>query len=255
MFFPVNGDVNYPNIESQSDPHYKRVVLHLPMTGPNNSTSFLDMITATNATRYGDVKISTAQSKWGQGSGYFDGNGDYLKINESSDLNLLSGDFTIELFLKNENPNTTNGGVVICVGSGSGYWQWLVRQNVLQINSYSNSYYDFIANVTLDTNWHHLAWTKSGSTHRLFYDGAALSASGTPPNGDPSLLQGYVGANFNGGATSLTGYIQDLRISKGLARYTDNFTPPSGPLPTRLPESSVYTTIQPSFQQIRQLGL
>jgi hypothetical protein len=89
MFYPVNGD-----------PYRSNVVLHLPMTGANNSTTFTDVQpTPKTITRNGDTKISTAQSKWGQGSGYFDGTGDYLTLANHADFALGAGNFTIEFWI------------------------------------------------------------------------------------------------------------------------------------------------------------
>ena len=84
------------------------------------------------------------------------------------------------------------------------------------------------------TTWHHIAISRSGTTGRLFIDGA-LEASGTLGNSEaPMNSTGVleIGAYENSGTyyQYMNGYIQDLRITKGLARYTSAFTPPSSSL-------------------------
>ena len=69
------------------DPYYHATALLLPFTGANNSTTFTDASpNPKTITPYGNTKISTAQSKWGSGSGYFDGSGDYLTTPDHTDF-------------------------------------------------------------------------------------------------------------------------------------------------------------------------
>ena len=82
------------------DPYYNNVSLLLPMEGTNNSAAFIDYSpTSKTITRAGDTKILTAQSKWGNGSGYFDGSGDYLDTPDHEGFTMGSGDFTVECWM------------------------------------------------------------------------------------------------------------------------------------------------------------
>ena len=254
MFFPVNGDVDYPNI-----------ALHLPMTGPNNSTSFIDVSPIPKTiTRNGGAIISSAQSKWGQGSGYFDGVGDSIHSTDTGIILDLS-DFTIEMyaFFINggkasqyytrlfESANWVSGGV-----SGSITLATIPNQNPTTLFCELEYAGGMNPSQTLANNtWHHIAVTRQNNLFRLFYNGILVGSLSKVVNLSKQAWSfgGAGGARLN--QENFYGYLQDLRIIKGIARYTSDFAPPSGPLPIRLPESSVCTTIQPSFQQIRQLGL
>jgi hypothetical protein len=78
------------------DPNYASVSLLLHMDGTNGSTVFTDLSPVPKVvTRFGDAQISTAQSKFGGSSAYFDGTGDYLTVASSADFGFGTGDFTI----------------------------------------------------------------------------------------------------------------------------------------------------------------
>ncbi len=187
-------------------------------------------------TAQGGAAPSAVQAKWGSGSLLCDGNGDYLSTPTNTDFNITGGDFTVEFWLYLSDKDNTDGNTVVCVGNSSGYWQILVRSNNLNVNirnSADSTFSTLNAPQTLVNNsWHHWAWTRASGVNRVFYDGTSLGLTGSLPS---SFTQGshaaYIGANFNGGTSSTHGYIDDLRITKGVARYTANFTPPSGPFP------------------------
>lgn len=80
--------------------------------------------------------------------------------------------------------------------------------------------------------WVHLAAVKSGSTLTLYQNGvnvASATQSGTIVDGGKPLLIGY--ETGQGASVYFDGYLEDIRITKGIARYTANFTPPIQPLP------------------------
>lgn len=227
-FIPPLPHADYGTL---ADPYLAASTLWMPMEGPVNSTGFFDRADRLPVTTYGNAKISNAQYKWGLTSALFDGSGDFLSIPASTNFDLLGGDFTVEFWYKHNNPTDTTGSSVLCVGSASGYWQILIRNGAININNSPNgsTFNNFSASLALDTGWHHFAWTKSGSTQLVFHDGILLPASGTVPTAVATTAL-YVGANYNGGTTSFNGYIDDLRIIKGHARYTSNFTPPTAPI-------------------------
>lgn len=207
------------------DPHLSNVSLLMPMEGANNQTAFVDVSpTPKLITRYGDTKISTAQSKWGFGSGYFDGNGDYLTVAHDATL-LLDGDFTVEwhvrlsayalantwprIFAKHED---VSGGM-ICFYDSAG---WCIAK--------FNGSTTIVVGTLLLNSWAHVAICRAGTTVTTFLNGTlknSATVSGTA-GGSNNI---YLGQSYNGGWNT-AGYLQDLRITKGVARYTANFTPP-----------------------------
>jgi hypothetical protein len=215
--------------------------ISVPTAPPTATTNVTLLLNFTNAGIYdatskndletvGNAQISTTQSKWGGSSMSFDGNGDYLFTPSSVDF-VFNGDFTIEFWVYRAGSSaggTGNYESLVATYNGStgyGVW-WLNTTNVLHTR---------VEGTTADTTtalsnstWYHVAVTRSGSTVRTFVNGvqgSSFTSSATASN--PGL---YIGAqtvnkNFNG-------YIQDLRITKGYARYTSNFTPPTAAFPT-----------------------
>lgn len=116
-------------------------------------------------------------------------------------------------------------------------WGVVIINNVFYFSRYltDGSSNDFTASWTPATNtWYHVAVSRQGTSLRAFIDGTQLGTTQTNSvnyvrvNSDPL----YIGQYFAGSANRyLNGYIDDLRITKGLARYTANFTPPTAPFP------------------------
>lgn len=163
---------------------------------------------------------------------YFDGSGDYLVSSPDPNLSFGTSDFTVEMWVYLNSGSayqyvigaTANGGMqiglnvpisgtpTIAVATANGSW-------IL----------NFGRSITIPSaTWSHIAVTRSGSTNRAFINGVQLGSSITDstnwtfPN---NRLQ--VGATL--GAESFAGYIDDLRITRGVARYTTTFTPPTSP--------------------------
>jgi|GEM_PF-3859719 len=214
---------------------YTKLLLH--NDGANNSTSFSDKSLFTKTvTASGDAKVSTAQSKFGGSAAYFDGTGDYLSTPDSDDWNFGNGDFTIDCWAKR-----TQSGVA----------EYLVAQdtdNVTSNHSFSffffsdntvwfspavgSDYYAVNSGATTisDTNWHHYVGVRSGANLYLFIDGQQVGTRGdlstlSLNNSDQPLVVGQ--SNYSLNHYYFNGYIDEVRVSKGIARWTSNFTPPS----------------------------
>lgn len=256
MIFPVLGDR-----------YYASVSFLLPMTGADGSTTFTDLSSSPKViTRYGDTKISTAQSKWGQGSMYLDGVGDYLSIADSTAMELGSGDFTIECWVQLTAYSASYSGsytstIIGKYTSGSTAFILGVRGTVsswtlLLFNANGTEFTSAWSPVN-DT-WYHVAVCRSGNTLRFFVDGVQLGADKTLSVGitnvsTPTTI-GRIA--FSGYEYYLTGYLQDLRVTKAVARYTTNFPLSGGPLPIRLPEMPVNKAFQQfSFNNTARLGI
>ena len=180
----------------------------------------------------GNAQISTSVKKYGTGSMYFDGSGDWLIAPDSPSLEFGSGNFTIECWI---NTTVSNSGYVSAVSKwGTSNFSWMIRAASTDIGTgwsffYStdgSNYYTVFGSSINDGNWHHLAVTRSGNVFRTFTDGT-LNNSRTDAvtlfDGTASL---FVGAQSAGG-NPFTGYLDDIRITKGYARYTANFTAPT----------------------------
>ncbi|MBK7186382.1 MAG: LamG domain-containing protein [Ignavibacteria bacterium] len=219
------------------DPYLNNVVFGCHFDGANNSTVFTDSISDKTITPYGNAKISTAQSKFGGASAYFDGSGDYLSIPHALDLSFgaVGTDFTIELFIRpsafGAQQNIVNKQATLATATG-----YLLPLSPAGAPSFyagdSSNGWDvsLVSGSNLSANtWYHLAATRQGSTYRLFVDGTQVATTTSSITIHDNANSLYIGTSTDGSTSPVNGYIDDLRITKGVARYTANFTPPVAP--------------------------
>jgi hypothetical protein len=222
------------------DPDYSSVSLLLHMDGANGSTTFTDSsATPKTLTRFGNTQISTAQSQFGGASAYFDGTGDYLTVPyTTAAFDWWTGDCTIECWVYASSFATwhwTDGINLpslignLSVSSMTDYWSFgVVSGNFIKFHYFTGSSRQVTSTNTVTVDqWNHIAMTKSGTTIRLFVngvEGASATVTGTPQSSTSVPLA--IGQSNN---RSITGYVDELRITKGVARYTANFTPPDAP--------------------------
>lgn len=171
----------------------------------------------------GDAKLSTVVKKFGNASMYFDGTGDYLYSANSTNFALGAGDFTVEAWVY---PTVNGVQGIIATGNGGTVQPFFYINGLAPTWLYNSTGVATGPNVTLNA-WNHLAVSRSGTTIRVFTNG--VSGTAATPYTDTFTSSGlWVGSNNAGGQT-FTGYIDDLRITRGFARYTANFTPSATP--------------------------
>lgn len=199
---------------------------NVPFSDPYTTSPLTDL-TGREFTVNGNAKVSDAVVKYGSGCMQFDGNGDYLKYATSSDFDFNGVDFTVEFWFKHNDPSATVGSAMVCSGSAAGYWQIIIGNGTARVNVFNGVFTDIVTvSVTLDTNWHHFAWVSRNNLHTLYYDGVALVATAAAALTYVTPTDLYIGANYNGGTTGFNGYLDDVQVTKGVARYVANFTPP-----------------------------
>jgi hypothetical protein len=174
----------------------------------------------------GDAQVDTAVKKYGTGSMQFDGTGDYLQTSNGTPLG--SGDFTIEGWV---NFNSVSQDSVVstreAAGSSSTGVLFAAYQSKLQV--FIAGSFRLTSTTTLSTGiWYHVAMVRDGGTSTLYVNGVAEDTYADSNNYTSSRID--VGGDISN-SYNLDGYIDDLRITKGVARYTDNFTPPAAKLP------------------------
>jgi len=193
------------------------------------NAGIIDNAMMNNLETVGNAQISTAQSKFGGSSMAFDGTGDYLPFTNSLISNFGTGDFTFECWVYK---TTSSGGdqVIIDARAANNATPWLVAiTNANLIYFYSGTAYTTSSSISLNT-WSHIAVSRSSGTLKIFIDGVSGFSGSVTTNLDKNA-GGKIGSDVSGNAV-LYGYIDDLRITKGYARYTANFTPPTQALPT-----------------------
>lgn len=223
---------------ADGDAHIHSTSLLLHCEGPNGSTALVDSSLAPLAmTVIGVGKISTAQSKFG-GSSFDTSGGNYGGASAPSGAASLmfgTGDFTVELWVR------TTAALQV-----TGYPRLLAAGNYLTPGGWNLVYmgpsggalfldfYD-IGGVAFgmpcgtlpDNTWKHVAFTRQGATVRSFMDGV-LQGSGTS-SVDLTTGHPFTVGSESSAAGNFKGFFDEIRVTKGVARYTANFTPPTEP--------------------------
>jgi len=219
-----------------TDPFYSSVSLLLHGDGVNGSTTFVDNSPnpKTVANNFGNV-ISTDQSKFNGASIFC--NNTYMTYAANDDFELGSGDFTIECWYR----GTTGAAFSAIVSKGiventTGAYALHFRggQDLVgfYLGSTDNNVITSTTNIKTSETWNHVAVSRIANSTKLFIngtqEGSTYTSNFTIPTG--GILN--VGKYYYGAAgDSVTGYIDDLRITKGVGRYSDNFAVPTLPFP------------------------
>jgi len=177
------------------------------------------------------------------GSVYFDGTGDYLRAPSSSDFNFGSDDFTIEFWVYYVGSHTNYYELVDFRPSVSGVYPTIYSDANGKIYYYTDGGNRITSSVVPTNTWIHVAVTRSGTSTKLFIDGVQ---SGSTYSDSNTYLQSFVdiGASGNQSNYHLNGYLSNVRICKGHAVYTGNFTVPTRELEvhTKPPKGVVFPT-------------
>jgi len=204
------------------------------LTNYTNGAIF-DNAMMNNLETVGNAQISTSVKKYGTGSLAFDGTGDYLVTPYTDLLQFGSGNFTIECWAYLTASNSSNFIIGNARNSdGSGGWLFFVDTSrylgfyFTANGSYgTGGFYTSSSQISFNT-WTHIAATRNGSSFYLFINGVlvATNTSSTAIYNSTRVIT--IASDFAGASdASWTGYIDDLRITKGFARYTATFTPPT----------------------------
>lgn len=235
--------------EAKGDPYYNSVELLLSMDGYAGSTTFKDSSKNNHTISVsGTPSISSTSGYAGGQSAYFDGSGDYLTL-PSSVFDFGTEDWTIEFWinvLTNSNTypytmgssryNSGSGFYLTISGSATG-WGGTGAMSFNGASTLVNRASVGSGDVVIrNAGWKHIAITRNGVETRMFVDGVMTSlhiASGVANYGVQAariMTTGEVPAS-----TSLLAalnercYLDELRVTKGVARYTADFPLPKTP--------------------------
>ena len=197
--------------------------LALPLLGDKEDVSHLINGESTKKTITNNgVNISNADSNFYNGSFYWDGGTtDRLTVDYSSEFQFGTGDFCVEFWV---NLSTSSGNQY--------FWDFNQNGGNFQYNGNVLSYSDgviagsgplYSTGITLPIGkWVHLAVTREGSTGRIFVNGE-MRATGTTDYDYNQTTVLDIGNGYNNSGYEITGYMQDFRIYKGVAKYTSDF--------------------------------
>ena len=184
-------------------------------------------------TTIGDAGTATLVSRFGSTSMYFDGTGDYVSLPYNAADNYGTGDLTIECWFY---PNGTQGAGAnfLSYTNGSAYGL-IIHSNLTAYPNVVTMWCDtygtgpFITGTTtLNKNtWYHFALTRSSGVWRMFINGTLQGSTYTNAATPDRGYDLRVGGDNNSAGRAFTGHIQDFKITRGVARYTSNFTIPT----------------------------
>lgn len=213
-----------------NDPFLADVVALLHFDGPDGSTTFTDF-TGKTWSAVGNAQLDESRWKFNNSSLQLDGSGDYLTSASSADFAFGTGDFTVEGFVRiNSSSNfvffatsesTANAGFVIFAKNLN--FSGVVRFFDFVTNSGTNG----TANLAVGT-WYHLAVVRASGVITFYVDGVASGSFANTSNFSAGAQPRIGGYSPNSQAN---GHIDEVRITKGVARYTANFAPPTAPFP------------------------
>lgn len=208
------------------DPNFASVVALLHMDGANGSSAFTDNSPlALTWTRANQAQISTAQSKFGGASGLFDGVDDRVRPTANAGFN-LTGDFTIEGWSYYDSTASNSSRRIIDLLGANTCYIYRVNTTTLAVNVAGSTESGSAASDT----WVYFALARSGTAVRFFINGAQVGSTITSSATlGSSVTAPALGDDLN--SRTWKGWIDELRITKGVARYTSNFTPPSAAFP------------------------
>ena len=216
-----------------SDPYWSSVVLLLKCDGADASTTFTDRSKSQHSiTANGNAQVSTAQSKFGGASLLLDGTGDFLSAATNTNWAFGTGDFTVECWIRKtaNGPDGYDNVISTADGAGSGTGGWWIEMSTSRgLDVHFSTATVMTATNTgwaTDGTWHHVAMARSGTALAFYIDGTSVATATNSSDIAQTVLR--IGQE---NIYEYAGYIDEIRITKGVARYTANFTAPTAAFP------------------------
>jgi hypothetical protein len=178
----------------------------------------------------GNAQLSTAVKKYNNASIAFDGTTDYVVQATNINFGYGTGDFTIEFWLY---LNTISDAqtIVSNLSSASSANPHIYYNVGVGIVYYTNNAERITGSALSTGTWYHIALCRASGSTKMFINGTQSGSTYTDSNNYGTTAPLGIGTYWSAGSpvttTTLNGYIDDLRITKGYARYTANFTPPT----------------------------
>jgi hypothetical protein len=198
------------------------------------NAAIVDSAGANNLTTLNSATITSA-AKYGSGALTFNGSsGNYVSTSYNTSLNFGTGDLTVEYWFNTNTASPQFIAFVQCAPAAGRYGVALGVFSATQLwclfGDGSSWIFENKPTVNLIANvWYHLAVTRNNATVRLFLNGQLVDTVSNTTNLSQAAGISYAGGTPDGYV--INGQIDDLRVTKGLARYQSAFTPPARALP------------------------
>jgi hypothetical protein len=200
----------------------------LLLSGTNSG--LYDATLQNNIQVYGDSRVITGVAKYGTGSMYFDGSGDYAAIPSTTNFGYGTGDFTIEVWAYFNSVVGSRTIISHLIGAAGVQPHIFIASNGT-LGYYTNSVVRITSSALSTSTWYHIAVCRNSGSTKMFVNGTQAGSTYTDANNYGATAPLGVGVYWSSGSALyndefFSGYLDDLRITKGFARYTANFTPP-----------------------------
>jgi hypothetical protein len=203
---------------------------YLPFSGTSSSAIVDSSGSGHSITLNGNTTHSSTKSKIGATSIYLDGTGDNLQMSDNGDWQLGTADFTLEGWFNFSSLSSGTYALFSQHNNDNSHWKVYLEGGA---GNNIRLYYNQVAIVAttsagLSTNtWHHIAVVRDSTGDKIYVDGTQVgSGTSKPEIGDISAnLTIGSGEESGGVGYTVQGYLDEIRISTGIARYTSSFTP------------------------------
>lgn len=221
-----------------ADSSFAFVSLLLLCNGSDAATTFTDSgPDSRTVSVFGNAQLDTAQVKFGSASALFDGTGDYLTLADEPGLNFDTGDFTIEFWVRLNSTAATQTIINKALTTGTSQYRIYFDSATAKFTATTRNSANSVTttctapSTSTSATWYHVAFVRSGDTFTLYVDGAPSTPQTRSGAMFATTQTVSIGGN-NNGSTAFNGWLDDIRFTKGSARYTAAFTPPSAELET-----------------------
>lgn len=215
------------------DPNADSNVLLLHCDGTNGSTTITDTSPAARAvTAFGSAQLSTAQAKFGSASLLFNGSNSYISAPTGADFQ-FPGDFTIEAWVYPTTASLTSGAVGIIFSHyavTTNLTGLVLYQQNQTVRFFSNGDRITSSNVLAANTWQHVAVSRVGTSIRLFVNGTQQGSTYVSAS-NYSDGRCFIGRDSITATQYFDGSMDEIRITKGVGRYSTNFIVPGAAFP------------------------
>lgn len=247
-------------VDPLGDPDFSEVGLLLPLTGVNGATVFPDISNNNNiVTPHGSVAVNVTTSPFGGGSAYFNGVTDYLTIPivTGGPIDIGLGDFTIEFYMYTNDLTQPRGLFSIAIAAVPTSSPISINMGQAGSGTLNTDCFNSTSgpgtSAMIVNQWNLVTLSVSGTDGFLFVNGTSLGGGHSLFDGitsrgafvDALVAIGALvfGAGVPQADSFYQGYISNVRITKGIARYiSEPFSVPQTPFPnyTRYAPISLY---------------
>ena len=223
------------------DPLASNIVLALPLSDRSATAIGVDvhhLIKGSGSpktlTNTGSIATNITEPHFYGRSGAIDlvdASSDRVEISPSDDFNMGTGDFTVECWIHPKTAGASDGSLFVLqtLTGGEAYFAFNYSPNTERFNIYLNTGSAGWSPQTPEymieyTKWNHVALVKHSNVVKLYVNGLAIGSYSHSGQVGYDASVTTICRIGGGGSSSLNLYMQDMRVYKGVAKYTDTFT-------------------------------